>query len=121
MNIFQFLILIFYALAISIAQLFLVKSAQLLNLTSLKFFLLSVIANYWLLIGLIIYIIGFLAWIIILKYIDVRLAYPFVMLSVLFTSIFQTYIDKLTIEPIYWIGLLLISSGLIIINNAFSK
>lgn len=66
------------------------------------------------LLGLLLYGIGALAWIAVLARLDLSLAYPFLALNFVLVALVSRVVLGETIPPMRWIGILVICSGIVL-------
>lgn len=99
------------------AQIVLANAATQINQSiQIKGFSHSIFSSSWLYLGLFIYLIGITFWLFILTKVDIRLAYPIASLSIVFASLCQSLITNSYPSTIYWIGLIIVILGLVLIN-----
>jgi drug/metabolite transporter (DMT)-like permease len=119
LTIFYFFVVISYAAVMGFAQVIFVRASDQIskNLEKKNIFH-SVLSSEWLLIGTIFYIFATIYWLWILYKVDIRYAYPIASTSVAFTSIVYSFQSGSMPSINYWIGLLIIFIGLVIVVNS---
>ena len=103
--------MIFVTLLTSIAQL-LYKFATL----NLRFNITSLLTNYYLISGIIIYAVGAILFVIALKGGDVSILYPIIATSYIWVNLLSKYILNEDINIYKWLGIALIFSGVSLIS-----
>src|SRR5690349_14137189 len=79
---------------------------------------LLILRSPWILLGLLLYGIGALAWIAVLSRLDLSYAYPFLALNfVLITLVSRVALGE-TIPTIRWLGILVICAGIILASRS---
>jgi uncharacterized membrane protein len=115
---YQIISLLIYAFIMGACQLLMVKaSKQLGNNFNDKTLIYAIFVSHWLYIAITVYIIATCLWLLILYKADIRLAYPIASTSVIFAALLQSAIDNSNLPINYWIGLVLVVMGLIMINS----
>ncbi len=77
----------------------------------------AVLKSSWLWLGLAIYTLAIVFWLFILYRVDVRIAYPVAVTSVVFAALFKSIIESTMPSATYFFGLFLILLGLMLING----
>lgn len=67
--------------------------------------------------GLVLYAIAMVLWLFILSRFDVKYAYPISTLAVFFAAVFQSQIEKSPLPGNYWLGLIIVITGLVILKS----
>jgi len=67
--------------------------------------------------GLFLYVVSAVVWLIVLSSVDLSFAYPFIGSSYVFVLILSKFILKEDVNPIRWIGALVITAGVIILSR----
>jgi len=70
----------------------------------------------WLWLGVFVYAFAMIFWVYILSRFDVKYAYPISSTAIFFAAIFQSLIQKTLPSGNYWIGLLFVTAGLVILS-----
>ena len=110
-------LLIIYAGLMGAAQIIFANAASQINqFIPIKGVLFSVFSSNWLYLGLFIYLIATAFWLFMLTKVDIRLAYPIASTSIVFASLYQSFISGSYPSTIYWIGLIIVILGLALIN-----
>ena len=92
-----------------------------LNLTSNILFensklnIIGAINSKWLWISIILYIFSFFFWIYILSRFDIKYAYPLSTSAIFMVAFINAYLNNQSLPITYWIGLVLVVSGLSIV------
>ena len=97
----------------------LISSAQILyklGIPSLKFNLISIIANYFLIGGLVLYGIGAILMIISFRGGEVSVLYPIIATSYIWVSLLSIYFLGEKMNAFRWIGVFIIIAGIIAIS-----
>jgi drug/metabolite transporter (DMT)-like permease len=116
---YQFSSILSYALVMGATQILLSEASYEISNRSIEDGILyACIFSIKLWIGLIIYAFAFVAWLIILNKIDIRIAYPIAMTSVIFAAIFQSIIKQSFPNFYYWIGLILVFVGVFFVHKS---
>jgi undecaprenyl phosphate-alpha-L-ara4N flippase subunit ArnE len=84
--------------------------------SSEKVGLLQIITNKWLFIGISIYILSLGIWIYILSRFDIKYAYPIASSAIFYVAVFQSILNREYPPLNYWIGLVLVVTGLIVLT-----
>lgn len=109
--------LIFYAAVMGGAQIILsAASREIGEASGIKNMLVTALSSYWLWAGLIIYVVAFIFWLFILFRVDIRVAYPIAISSVFFTALFQSLVQQNFPNFRYWIGLMFVVVGVLIMQ-----
>lgn len=74
------------------------------------------LSSKWLWLGATIYAGSLILWIYILSKFDVKYAYPISSTAIFFAAFFQSIIDKNLPAPSYWVGLVLVVLGLVVLS-----
>ena len=111
-------LLISYAFGMAVGQILLKQASMACSISSQIPLIKGLIGNGWLWAGLILYALLMLLWIWILSFIPLNRAYPFVMLSLVFTPMlsWMLFHERLTLG--YFCGVALIMGGLVVIVHA---
>lgn len=116
-GLFDYLMLLIYAFIMGCAQILMAKAAeQVGSNTQVKGILQSVLQSEWLWISIVFYVIATAFWLFILFRVDIRIAYPIAMTSVVFAGFIKCVLENEFPNPLYWFGLLIIMIGLYLIN-----
>jgi len=67
--------------------------------------------------GLFLYMVSAVVWLVVLSSVDLSFAYPFIGSSYVFVLILSRFILKEDVNPIRWIGALVITAGVIILSR----
>lgn len=78
----------------------------------------ALLSSGWLWLGVAMYGCALLFWVYILSRFDVRYAYPLSSTAILFSAMFQSAIEKNFPSGTYWLGLLLVMTGLFFISES---
>lgn len=70
------------------------------------------------LLGLILYGVGALAWIAVLARIDLSIAYPFLALNFVLVTLSSQFLLGEYVPPLRWLGVLVICSGIILVARS---
>ena len=70
------------------------------------------------LLGLIFYALGALAWIAVLTKLDLSVAYPFLALNFVFVTVAARFILGETVPPLRWLGILVIIGGILLVARS---
>jgi undecaprenyl phosphate-alpha-L-ara4N flippase subunit ArnE len=76
----------------------------------------TMLASKWLWLGIFIYGCAMLFWVYILSRFDVKYAYPISSTAIFFTVIFQAIIERHMPSGSYWLGLVLVVMGLVVLS-----
>ena len=120
LNYIQILQLVSFAMLMSVGQILFKKTA--LSMSSneaLSLFdgIIKAISIPWLYLALCVYGIATVFWLYLLQRIPLNLAYPFSALAMVIVPILAMFLFGERISASYWIGLVLILSGIIIIGQ----
>lgn len=114
----HFFTIIVYAAIMGGSQIIMVKASKQIGQNfSNNGALYALFYSHWVYIAILFYILATGFWMAILYKIDIRVAYPIASTAVLFAAIFQSIITKSYPSIMYWIGLVLILTGLAIIQH----
>ena len=108
---FAMVMMLFCTILVSSAQVFYKKGSALL-----EFNFMSIITNYNILIGLVLYGLGFLIMIYAFKHGEVTVLYPIITLSYVWVSLMSMYFFSEIINLWKWLGVMAIIIGIIIIG-----
>jgi drug/metabolite transporter (DMT)-like permease len=108
---FAIIMMVFCTFLVSSAQVFYKKGA-----TLLEFNLMSLITNHNILIGLILYGLGFLIMIYAFKNGEVTVLYPIITLSYVWVSLMSVYLFNEVMNIYKWVGVIIIIIGIIFIG-----
>jgi len=108
---FAIVMMLFCTLLVSSAQVFYKKGSALL-----EFNFMSIITNYFILIGLILYGLGFLIMIYAFKHGEVTVLYPIITLSYVWVSLLSVYLFNEIMNVYKWLGIVAIIIGIIFIG-----
>ena len=113
-----FFIILTFAFSMGLAQvIFSLASDQIFtNLKNQNLFN-SILKSHWIYIGLFIYVVATIAWIWILSKVDLRFAYPIASLSIIFAPLIKSYYENMYLGFKYWLGLIIIIIGVILISK----
>ncbi len=78
----------------------------------------TVVRSPLVLLGLLMYGVGALAWIVVLSRIDLSYAYPFLALNLVLITIVSRIVLSETIPVVRWLGILLICLGTILVGRS---
>ena len=87
------------------------------NTSNLLTFFQSAFTNIYTLLGLFLYFVSALFWIIALSRVELSYAYPMVSLGYILVLFLSSVLFKEVILPIHWIGIILIISGVVLITR----
>lgn len=76
----------------------------------------GVVCSKWLWLGIFIYAFSMILWVYILSKFDVKYAYPISSTAIFFAAIFQSIIQKTIPSSSYWMGLVFVTAGLIVLS-----
>jgi drug/metabolite transporter (DMT)-like permease len=68
--------------------------------------------------GLVFYALGALAWIAVLSRLDLSVAYPFLALNFVFVTLASRFILGETVPPLRWLGILVIIFGILLVARS---
>jgi drug/metabolite transporter (DMT)-like permease len=105
------IVMVFTTLLTSMAQAF-----YKLGVPSLKFNLVSILTNYWIILGLIVYVIAAGLMITAFKGGELSVLYPIVALSYIWVAIISTIFLKEHINLLRWSGIISIFFGILFIS-----
>ena len=108
---FAIVMMLFCTILVSSAQVFYKKGSALL-----EFNFISIITNYYILIGLVLYGLGFLIMIYAFKHGEVTVLYPIITLSYVWVSLMSVYFFSEIMNVYKWLGVLVIIVGIIFIG-----
>ena len=120
LNYIQILQLVSFAMLMSVGQILFKKTALSMSSNealSLYDGIIKAISIPWLYLALCVYGIAIVFWLYLLQRIPLNLAYPFSALAMLIVPILAMYLFGERISASYWIGLVLILAGIIIIGQ----
>ena len=104
-------VVLFCTLLTSTAQLFYKFGAA-----KLSFDILSILTNYELLMGMLLYAVGGILLILSLRGGEVSVLYPIIATSYIWVSFLSIYFLNETMNRFKWLGVIIIMSGIILIN-----
>lgn len=106
---------VLFSLLMAVGQIVLsIASKEIFSQKTLAFY--PTVTNKWLALGIFIYIISLALWLYILSRFEVKYAYPIASSAIFFVAIFHSILYK-DFPPInYWIGLVFVTAGLVILS-----
>ncbi len=87
------------------------------GMNSLVKFFMGVLKSPTVVLGLFLYVISAALWIIVLSAVDLSFAYPFLGLTYVFVLVFSKFLLKEDVNPIRWLGTIIITIGVIVISR----
>jgi len=88
------------------------------RLNALKLFFFGVIKSPMVMTGLFLYIVSAAIWLIVLSVVDLSFAYPFLGFTYVMVLVLSKFILKEDVNPIRWIGTVIITIGVIVLSRA---
>ncbi len=72
----------------------------------------------WMILGLVFYAAGALAWIAVLARLDLSVAYPFLALNFVLVTLSGRFLLGETVPPLRWLGILVIIAGILLVAKS---
>lgn len=76
-----------------------------------------ILGSKWLWLGVMVYALSMILWVYILSRFNVKYAYPISATAIFFSALFQSIIHKSMPSGSYWIGLILVFVGLVVLSS----
>ena len=76
-----------------------------------------ILSSKWLWLGIVVYALSMMLWVYILSRFDVKYAYPISATAIFFAAIFQSIIQKTMPHGNYWLGLVIVIVGLVMLTS----
>ena len=76
-----------------------------------------IFGSKWLWLGVVVYALSMILWVYILSRFNVKYAYPISATAIFFASLFQSIIQKTMPSGNYWLGLIVVFVGLVILSS----
>ena len=76
-----------------------------------------IFGSKWLWLGVVIYALSMILWIYILSRFNVKYAYPISATAIFFAALFQSMIQKTMPSGNYWLGLIFVFVGLVVLSS----
>jgi drug/metabolite transporter (DMT)-like permease len=80
-----------------------------------------IVASKWLWLGIFVYAFAMMFWVYILSKFDVKYAYPISSSAIFFAAIFQSLLQKTLPTSNYWLGLALVTFGIVALSLDYGK
>jgi len=87
------------------------------SLSGLKQLFFGVIKSPMVMTGLFLYVVSAAIWLVVISAVDLSFAYPFIGFTYVIVLVLSKYILKEDVNPIRWIGALIITVGVVIISR----
>jgi drug/metabolite transporter (DMT)-like permease len=85
---------------------------------SLVSLLLLIVRSPWVLLGLLLYALGALAWIAVLARLDLSIAYPFLALNFVLVTLVSRFFLGESVPALRWLGILVICAGIFLVARS---